>query len=131
MSVIPGVSPSIDWAIALRSSGFVTCRISCVLHWERTVLSIRAARWVTAQRPRPNFRPSLAMFFRMREQVGAALLRGEVVRLLDHEEQRGDLVLLPVLEEGRSDPGHHELLNVGSDPAEVDQRRFAELHAAR
>ena len=66
---MPAVSPSIDWAIAFRSSGFVTCRMSWVLHWERTLLSIRAARCVTAQRPRPNLRPSLAMFLRILEQV--------------------------------------------------------------
>src|SRR5208283_823628 len=56
------------------------------------------------------------------------LLGGEVVRLLDDEEERRDLPPLAVVEQGRGDPGDDELLDVRRGPAQVDQGGLALLH---
>src|SRR6059058_5250483 len=59
-SAIDVVRPSTLAMIAFRSFGFVTFRITCVLHWLSTFLSTFAARCVMMTSPRPNLRPSEA-----------------------------------------------------------------------
>jgi len=63
------VRPSTELMMALRSLGLVTLRMILVLHWEIMFLSTLAGRWLTMQRPIPNFLPSDATVLSMLEET--------------------------------------------------------------